>query len=84
MVLLYLNCSWHTDLDYCSYHLLDLEIGLRMSMIGRQRILTPPDANSGISRDSCLPHYLISISMSPWGSGLEWILRILSCVVRGD
>jgi hypothetical protein len=42
MVLLYLNCSWHTDLDYCSYYLLDLEIGLRKGVIGGHGMLTPP------------------------------------------
>jgi hypothetical protein len=37
-----LNRSWYTDLDYCSYRLPDLELGLWAGVTGRLGILTPP------------------------------------------
>jgi hypothetical protein len=34
--------SWHTDLDYGSYNLTNLEIGLTANMTGRQGMLNTP------------------------------------------
>jgi hypothetical protein len=37
-----LSRSWHTDLDYGSYHLPNLEIGLTAGVTGREVMFTPP------------------------------------------
>jgi hypothetical protein len=37
-----LSCSWHTDLDYGSYRLPDLEIQITAAVTVSQGILTPP------------------------------------------
>jgi hypothetical protein len=37
-----LSRSWHTDLDYDSYRLPNLEIRLTAGVTSRQRMLTPP------------------------------------------
>jgi hypothetical protein len=37
-----LSRSWHTDLDYGSYRLSNVEIGLTAGVTGQQGMLTPP------------------------------------------
>ena len=37
-----LSRPWHTDLDYGSYRLSNLEIGLTAGVTGQQGMLTPP------------------------------------------
>jgi hypothetical protein len=37
-----LSGYWHTDLDYGSYRLFNLEIGLTAGVIDQQGMLTPP------------------------------------------
>jgi hypothetical protein len=37
-----LSRSLHTDLDYGSYRLSNLEIGFMAGLIGQQGVLTPP------------------------------------------
>jgi hypothetical protein len=36
------TCSWHTDLNYGSYRLSNVEIGLTAGVTGQQGMLTPP------------------------------------------
>jgi hypothetical protein len=56
-----LNHSWHTDLDYGSYRLSNVEIGLTAGVTGQQGCLLLHDTwsnpTSGVSRGPCKPDF---------------------------
>jgi hypothetical protein len=61
-----LSRSWYTDLDYDSYRLPDLELGLTTGVTDQQGMLTPPRYLIPLlvypCRGSCLPYSQICIS----------------------
>jgi hypothetical protein len=61
-----LSRSWYTDLDYDSYRLPDLELGLTMGVTDQQGVLTPPryliPRLIYPCRSLCLPYSQICIS----------------------
>jgi hypothetical protein len=54
-----LSRSWHTDLDYGSYRLSNVEIRLTAGVTGQQRMLTPPWhlIPLGVTRGPCKPDF---------------------------